>query len=338
MISLPVAALEIMGRATAQDMRVLLWLCAARELREDLPCLCERVGCTEAEAQASIAFWRGAGVLTVEDQPLTSVTVESKAETELQAGPTEGSEPSDGTQTPPAPRRTESLPRYTTEELSDLLERRREAAALIDECQRILGRIFNVREIGVLVGLLDYQSLDAAYLVLLCTYCAKIGKTSMDYVKAMALNLVDDGVTSVESLQKALHRKEVAHETEGKIRTLFGSWDRQLTTTERKYIRRWIEEWCCDISIIKRAYEMTVDATGKATMRYTDAILKRWYENQLTTLEQIEAEEEQRRYEKEKNKQAKLKQNKKSNTPEKGGSFDVDDFFEAALKRSYQDM
>jgi len=135
-----------------------------------------------------------------------------------------------------------------------------------------------------------------------------------------------------------LHRKEIAHEAEGQIRTLFGSWNRQLTTAERKYIHRWTEEWCWDISIIKYAYELTVDATGKATMRYADAILKRWYENQLTTLEQIEKAEEQWQNEKEKKQSAKSKKTTKNSSQEERSSFDVDDFFEAALKRSYQDM
>ena len=339
MISLPVAALEIMGRATAQDMRVLLWLCAARELREDLPCLCERVGCTEAEAQASIAFWRGAGVLTVEDQPQTSVTVESKTETELQAEPAEGSKASDGTHTPPAPRRTESLPRYTTEELSDLLERRREAAALIDECQRILGRIFNVREIGVLVALLDYLSLDAEYLILLCAHCAKLGKTSIHYVEKVAQDMVDGGACTVEALQETLRREDAAREAEGQIRALFGAQDRKLTQAERKYIRRWTDEWKFDMGMIELAYEATVDSIGEASMRYTDGVLKRWQAEGLTTPEAVAASDERWRqaHENGLREAANGKPAGKSEN-KKGGSFDVDDFFEAALKRSYQDM
>lgn len=343
MISLPAAALEVMERATAEDLRVLLWLCAARELRGDAARLCERVGCTEAQAQASIAFWRGAGVLTAEEQPLTAV--EAKIETESQAEPAERSGETGEAQTnmPTAPRRTESLPRYTTEELSDLLERRRETAVLIDECQRVLGRVFNVREIGVLVGLLDYLSLDVEYLILLCAHCAKLGKTSMHYVEKVAQDMVDGGACTVDALQETLRREDAARETEGQIRALFGAQDRKLTQSERKYIRRWTDEWKFDLSMIELAYEATVDAIGEASMRYTDGVLKRWQTEGLSTPEAVAASDERWRQARENEAQGASggKSAGKSagkNEKKNGGSFDVDDFFEAALKRSYQDM
>ena len=325
---LPAAALGVMDRATAVDLRVLLALCA--DARADD--LGVRAGCTPAQAEASLAFWRGAGILSVEEEETADVAAPTEA-------PAVEPTPAAPEPTPAAPlRRPDSLPKYTTDELTALLEKRREAAALIDECQRVLGKIFNTHEIGILVGLLDYLALDAEYLILLCAHCAQMGKKSLHYIEKVAFDMVDGGATDVASLQETLRREDAAREAEGKIRALFGAQDRKLSQTERKYIHRWTDEWHFDMVMIERAYEATVDSIGEASMRYTDGVLKRWQAEGLTTPEAVEASDEKWRQAHESapnvSKSGKADKGKQTN----GGSFDVDDFFEAALKRSYQDM
>lgn len=328
MIALPGAAAQVMKNASAEDLRCLLLLCAEPALREDPTRLCDRLGCTEEQMRLSLAFWRGAGVLTIgEDTGSVAASVSAQTDTPTVVVAS----------TPTASHHADSLPRYTTEELSDLLERRQETAALIDECQRVLGRIFNVREIGILVGLLDYLSLDAEYLILLCAHCAGLGKTSIHYVEKVAQDMVAGGASTVEALQETLRREDAAREAEGQIRALFGAQDRKLTQTERKYIRRWTDEWKFDLNMIELAYEATVDSIGEASMRYTDGVLKRWSAEGLTTPEAVAASDERWRRDKESAPVGKTKSAKEGGKKQ-GGSFDVDDFFEAALKRSYEDI
>ena len=329
-IALPGEAVSRMTQATAEDLRVLMAVCADRQCREDMSALAAAAGCSEGQAQASVAFWRGAGVLTAEDA--APAVCDDAAEN--RTAPV--------TVSVPTVRHTDSIPRYTTEELSDLLERRRETAVLIDECQQVLGRILNVREIGILVGLLDYLALDGEYLILLCAHCAALGKTSIHYVEKVAQDMVAGGACTVEALQETLRREDAAREAESQIRALFGAQDRKLSQTERKYIHRWTEEWHFEMGMIELAYEATVDTIGEASMRYTDGILKRWQSEGLTTPEAVAESDERHRQvvERENANRAagKGKSEGKGKNSAQGGSFDVDDFFEAALKRSYQDM
>ena len=74
---------------------------------------------------------------------------------------------------------------------------------------------------------------------------------------------------------------------------------------------------CRRIEIIERAYEITVNATNTASIPYANSILESWYSKGYRTIEQIEEAEAQRKAQKVE------------------GSFDTDDFFEAALQRSY---
>ena len=74
-------------------------------------------------------------------------------------------------------------------------------------------------------------------------------------------------------------------------------------------------------------------------MRYTDGVLKRWAAEGLTTPEAVAASDERwRRARENEAVSAGKSKTPKDGGKKQGGSFDVDDFFEAALKRSYEDI
>ena len=73
-------------------------------------------------------------------------------------------------------------------------------------------------------------------------------------------------------------------------------------------------------------------------MRYTDGVLKRWQAEGLTTPEAVDASDEKWRREHEGGTSSQGGKNAKSGKQESQGSFDTDDFFEAALRRSYENM
>ncbi len=321
----PAAALSVIGRAQAEDLRVLLCLCADRTAREDMARLCSLSGCSEAQVLAALAFWRGAGIVTAQ---------------EGDASPTEPEPaPTLAASTARSPQKRDTLPTYTTEELTDLLERRTEAAALINECQHVLGRVFNTREVSILMAMLDYMALSPEYLVLLCAHCAELGKTSLHYIERVAQDMVRGGADTVEALQETLHRLEQAKQTEGQIRTIFGLGGRKLTQAEQKYISNWTGEWGFSMEMIERAYETTVNSTETASMRYADGVLKRWHAEGLMTPEAVEQSDERwRASQAEKGKGSRAGKGQKPEFDHSGGSFDTDDFFNAALHRSFDDL
>ena len=82
-----------------------------------------------------------------------------------------------------------------------------------------------------------------------------------------------------------------------------------------------------DIDIIKLAYNVTVDAKGSPSIAYVNSVLANWNRDGLRTADAIEKAQEEF-------KAAKNKTGKKSGDSE-SGSFDTDDFFNAALRRSF---
>ena len=303
----PKSALDVVKRAGADELKVLLFLCSC-EGNADEKKLVKLTGCKSESVRDALCFWRGAGIIDVsEGESVTEVEVEeaqSTTEAPKKAEPQKKLH------------RSEELPNYTSAELADILEKRGDTATLINECQNIMGKVFNVREINVLIGLCDYLTLDTEYIMILLTYCMSIGKKNLHFAEKLAFSLYDAGICTSVELSEELRRRERAESAEGRIRTLFGIGERAFTSKEKKMIAAWVGEMSFPIEIIEKAYEATADATGKGSLPYANSILERWYSEGLRTIEDIEA--------------AAAKH--KGETVE--GSFNTDDFFDAAIKRA----
>ena len=315
---IPGGALDVLSRAGEVDLRVLLALCSTGG-SADIKKLAKQLSSGEEEIREALSFWRGAGVIEQGDSKGEEVEVTSETKSadavEVKAV---ALDKNIETVTPAVKklRGADELPKYSSEELSNILETRQDTAALIDECQNIMGKVFNLKEINVLMGLVDYLELDYEYIMMLLTYCVSLGKKTMHYAEKLAFALYDAGITTGEMLAEELKKRETAANSEGKIRAMFGVGERAFTTKEKKVISAWINEMGYSVEIIEKAYEVTADATGKGSFAYANSVLERWNAAGLRTLAEIEDSY------------------KSGDSKPMDGSFDTDSFFEAAVRRS----
>ena len=307
---LPSKVIQHVDKASKRDIKVLLSLAAEPMACVDLAAACrivaQRLALTEQEINGALSFWNGTGVLNI---------LEEEAAAAAPAMPVEKEK------IPQTPRviADGGLPDYSSVELSGLLERRRELASLVDECQRVFGKIFNTREVSQIAGMVDYLGFEGDYILSLLSHCVRMEKRSLRYAEKMALTLHDEGITECSVLEERLHRIEMMATSIGKIRTMFGIASRALTAKEKKMVERWVCQMQYSDDVLRLAYETTVNATNDASIPYANTILERWYAEGYRTVQDVErALAEYRR--------------KKA---EGNSSFDVDDFFEAALKRTY---
>ena len=303
----PKSALDVIKRAGENELKILLCLCAV-EGNADEKKLSKMSGVGAENTREALSFWRGAGVIENADAESDAADAgESVVEPEVAEKPKKKKL-----------ERSDELPNYTSEQISTLLESRKDTVMLINECQNIVGKIFNVHEINVLLGLVDYLELDFEYIMVLLTYCVSIGKKTMHYAEKLAFGLYDAGICTAEQLSEELRRRELAAASEGKIRSLFGIGTRAFTSKEKKFIAAWTCEMGYGIDIITKAYEVTADATGNASFPYANTVLERWYAAGLRTLDEIE------------------ESYKKDDASKSGvnSTFDTDSFFDAAVRRA----
>ena len=313
-LSLPAEAVrERLAVASKDELKVLLSVIADPEFEP-----AERAAALDVTEKAflrALDAWKAAGVLLTDEETPVSPAGEQLTLT---------GEPAPK----PAARKKvllrSTLPTYTADELSDAVEKTDGCAELIDSCQQILGRIFNTAETAVIVGLLDHLRLTPEYILLLCSHAASIHKTSIRYIEKMAVEFYDSGISTYGALEEELARREARLNLETFVRETFGTGSRALIKKEREMIDRWANTFAFSRDMIAKAYEVTVTRTGKASMDYANAVLENWYAAGYKTPEEVDAAEDARR----------IKTDKRPD----GSSFDTDEFFEAALRRSYSIM
>jgi DnaD/phage-associated family protein len=340
--TVPAAALAVMDRATKQDLTVLLTLAADPALLggasgECAGIIAARLGCPASQIETSLSFWRGAGVLTVtEESERITPAVPSLPEEKPTPAPESSKEEPKETR-PARPRPAAELPRYTSAQLAELLEARTETASYLRECQNIWGKMFNTHEYNIILGLVDYLGLDWDYVLALLSYAAKYyrerenkGK-SLQYVENMAFSFHKEGIVTAEALQSRFREMEKMASMEYNLRKLFGIGDQALSAKQKKCFSTWVYDYHFDMEIITLAYNRAVDNTGSTKinhlMNYVNSTLNGWNNENLRTPEQIEAADAAFRTERDGKKAAEAQT----------GSFNTDDFFAAAVRRSFGD-
>ncbi len=306
-LNVPAAALDV--DASPAQLAVLLWLSSDLSLAEKPIRLAKLASIDRAAAEEALAFWSSCGLL-------------SQGETK-QAPPAAPASKKEQ-KTAPAPKvlqRADELPTYTQTELADIIESRSGLRVLVDESQRIMGKMFNPMEVNVLLGMVDWLKLSEEYVLLLLAHAKRIGVKSMRQIERHAIALVDEGITEPDALNEKLRRIEDAKSLEGRVRSLFGMGSRALTAKEQKFFEDW-SSYGYGEEEIRLAYEMTANSTGKASLAYANSILKGWHSEGLKSKAEIEkkmAEEKAAR----------------EGAAAFGNSFATDEFFEAALQKTY---
>ncbi len=310
---LPGSVLSCCSDADAAALRVLLWLASDLSLYDKPKQLAKLADCDQKSLKAILQFWKMYGVLCEEGEsmPAMSAAVEKAPEKSIKS------------EKKALLRRADELPNYTSTELAELLEKRAGVRALVDEAQQMIGKMFNPSEVNILVGMLDYLGMSEECILLLLAHCKKIGKVNLRAIEKYAYTLVEKGITDSESMEEEILRAEAMHSFEGEIRALFGMSKRALTSRESKMLAAWLS-FGYAIDVVRVAYEMTIHAINEPSMAYANSILERWNSEGWHTLDEIESGI------------AAEKAKKAGNKTELGNSFDTDDFFEAALRRSFE--
>ena len=295
-LTLPSDVRKYIKSAGKNDLAVILALTDGSA--ENVSSVASVCGITEAEAAASIAFWRGAGIISSADGQQT-VPVKSAAA----KAPTPKPYTMSGTE----------IERICAE--NPMLK------TTVEKCQTIFGKVFGTAEYSVFIYLYDHLRLDCEYILLLCSYCKKQGHDSVRYFEKTALNLFDRGIDSTAKLEKYFIDESRRGELEFVVRRLYGMGDRALTATEKEYLRVWTSDWDVGAELVEAGYEEMMKNINFPKMSYENKILKNWHDAGVKTVE----EAKQKSF----ISSGKGKGGKTAEAP----SFDLGEFFDLAVMR-----
>lgn len=318
-------------------------------------------GLSPQDVENAIAFWRGAGIISIKDgkakglsdvkketeSPSAEIpqsrsvestqasaesaqTVESTQNTaELSVGKSETASATDIKATPKKALLSAEMPKYSGEEISALLDKDGgRLKSMVDECQQLIGHIFNPRETETLVGICDWLGVDSDFVITLTAYYTrKKPGCKVGYIQRAALDLVNSGVDTIDLLDEYLKQMELYDGLAGKLRSWLGIGERAYTKKENATINHWIRDLGYGDELVKYAYDITVEHKTVFKFDYANAILENWYKDGVKDLDGAIAREE-----------AFKKEKAAEKSTEKSSSFDTDEFFNLAVKRSYEKM
>lgn len=290
-----------LSTATKEELQVLLAVFSEPEF--DADDLASRLEMTGNVFNRALESWRDCGALQIEGSADASKAVNKESGGKIQKKAV-----------------TSTVSRYTSNELAAVVEKRDGCTELLDSCQQILGKIFNAAETSIIIGMIEQLSLSHEFILRLCTHAAEMQKKSVRYIEKMAIDFYDRDITTYSALEEELLKIKDMASFESFIRNLFGTGKRALIKKEKDFLTAWNEKYHFSRDMIQKAYEITVSKTNDSSMSYANAILENWYAAGYKTVEDVDAAENER------NKPA----------VQNGSSFATDDFYEAALKRSYE--
>ncbi|MBR5515223.1 MAG: DnaD domain protein, partial [Clostridia bacterium] len=236
------------------ELKFLLAFICNESLQSDyegnIDSLSKELSIDRADLDSALSFWRGTGIITVSGNKQKEKKIAKHA----------------------------TLPSYTGEELSKIIDENG-LATVIDECQRITGKIFNITEVNRIAALNSYLGMSAEHILLLFAYCSERDNISLKYIEKTAYNLYDNGIDNLEKFEDYIKSEEEKRMLESKLRTLFGWGERSLTPSEKKHIAQWSNEFNYSLDIITEAYNITVEKTGKLALAYLSKILANWHEH-----------------------------------------------------------
>ena len=306
---------DILSNADEQDLKILtlLLMAAGDDGEVDDSFSAEQcLGISKAEVDASVKFWRGAGVIgSARTQKKKSESTPSSVKTAHRNGAVESS----------------GVENYQSAELATLLESRAVSACFVDEAQKVFGKTFNSYDTAIVVGLVDQYGFEEEAVLEILAYVLRLGKKGVKYAEKVAIGFYDEGFTTARDVTERIEVIERSREEIYRIKQLFGFGARELTKSEKEIFTRWTQNYGYGLDIIKLAYDITVDAIQKPVPKYADKIIEKWHCEGLCAVEDIE------KYESTKRETAKAQN---ESDPQK--SYEVDDFLEAALKRSFEDL
>ncbi len=320
----PSSAVDRLNEADRDTLACLMYVLANPDF--SISAASSKLGIDEADFITALRFWEEAGVIETKSRGKTK----SKSDDDTKQKKKTSAE---GESSAAKRRMTSRLPSYTTDEVARFLEQNSSTAELIDTCENIIGKIFTTAETEIVIGMLDHLSLSEDYIMLLFAHAAKIDKKSVRYIEKMALGFVDRDITKYSELEAELASAEAVESSVHHVRSLFGIGGRALTAKEKKMITDWCVTWGYSDEIITKAYEITANATGDASLSYANAILNNWHSAGLKTIEEID--EYSADFDKKKN-QSRVNKNKGTSSTPFESSFDTDEFFEDAVRRSFE--
>ncbi len=268
--------------ASGTQIKVLLYLLAHPDLGLRAENISEAVGTSPENVDDALLYWKNAGILAeTNGEMYPSETYETRS-----APLPVRQEPKENTlDTPEARAKLSSDIIFPPKEIASAVNGSTAVKYLFDTYERLAGRPPKYSEQRTLMVLTEEVGLPCEVTMMLVEYCFNIDKATPAYMKAVALDWVQNGIDDLPKAEERIRLLQSRTAAEKSLRARLGL-SSSFSTKQKQMIAEWADMGISD-ALIDEAYDITLTNTGKMSFPYMDKILKKWHSEGITDPSQI---------------------------------------------------
>lgn len=142
-------------------------------------------------------------------------------------------------------------------------------------------------DLQILSAIMDGGASEDLLLLAHAIVSQKKPRNRLKAIENTVYRWMENGWDTPEAVRAGLAAAgELPDDWEAKMKAMLGIRNRELAPTEKKYLARW-KEFGLPEDVMRLAYERTVVNTGSMSYPYMNAVLNRWYELGLMTVEAV---------------------------------------------------
>ncbi|MBR5236335.1 MAG: DnaD domain protein [Clostridia bacterium] len=178
-------------------------------------------------------------------------------------------------------------PSYKSSEISRRLRENPRMSQMYNIVSQILGKTLSSADAELLYSFYDFYALPVEVIIVLIEYYVSKGKRSMKYMEKEVGKWASAGIDTVKKAKAYIEKREEFLSYAGRVRSIIGIQERHLTARELTLIKHWQNELAMSLDMVKTAFELTVNQTGKLSFAYMNKIMESWAANNIRSTAQV---------------------------------------------------
>lgn len=236
----------------------------------------------ESDVLNALEYWSKAGVLEKNEISLTF-----KSSDKGQTAPGEDNSAKEN-----EPEVSSKKEIKTPEESELMIQGSKELAEMCTVAQSILQKNLTKSDLQTIYWFYDGLGLSPEVISMLIEYCASKNKRSMKYIEKVAISWHENGITTMDAVEKYIADEAERANSYSALKTIFSVNDRSFSKKELEFLDKWTKEYKMSEDMVALAYEYCIMQTQKLSFPYMNAIIERWYNNNIFTIPDAEADHE----------------------------------------------
>ncbi len=270
--------------ASGNSLKVLLYMLRNADSSPDSMDIADALSINEDDVCDAITFWCEIGLFTKSEEGTVKQKPESKAVIHTQ--PIEELK-SDRLELIRATALRD--PYFSPVEISKELKDNEKLQFVFNCAEACFGKPLTSNEQNAIITIVNEIGLPCEVTCMLIQFANGIGKATPKYMKATAMDWVENGIVTIEKADQRISELYSKKTAESDLKKILGI-SRSLSKNEKEYAQKWFNEWGYSYELVAIAYDRCIDTIGKYNANYMNSIIEKWKEKNLTTEEMILAD------------------------------------------------